>query len=156
MIQKILVASDFSESSEHALEMAIEMAHRETATLTLLNVCGVPAYADAVGAGFVSPAPELFADLLAGAEGRLAKVKRQLAARGIPIETAVVEGEPSEMIPRFAEARGHDLIVVGSHGRRGFKRLFLGSVAEHVVRAATMPVLVVHPRREAESVAHTA
>jgi nucleotide-binding universal stress UspA family protein len=156
MIHKILMTTDFSECSEHALEMAIELAQREGATLTIFHACPVPAFGYATAGGLVAPAPLLFADLLAAAQRSLDHIERSLVSRGIVAEIALVEGEPRDMITRFASERAYDFIVIGSHGRRGFKRFFLGSVAEHVVRAATMPVLVVHPRLEAAIVAESA
>lgn len=146
MIQKILVATDFSDCSEDALEMAVELAGREGATLTVLAVCELPSNAYAFAGDMVAPAPELIAGMLADGKRSLAELAHRLHARGITVETQFVEGDAREAILQLAAQRGSDLIVLGSHGRRGLSRLFLGSVAEHVVRAATAAVLVVHPR----------
>jgi nucleotide-binding universal stress UspA family protein len=61
----------------------------------------------------------------------------------------VADGRPADEIIRAVEREGTDLIVMGTHGRRGFKRLMLGSVAEEVVRRATCPVLTVKPAQVA-------
>ena len=156
MIRKIVMATDFSPYSERGLEMAIDLAARERATLTLLHVCSVPYYAYAAGDGVVASSPDLFAEMLADAKCSLAAVERRLAARKVVIDTVCLEGEPRDAIPGFAAEHEFDLIVVGSHGRRGFRRFFLGSVAEQVVRAATVPVLVVHAGPDAASVASAA
>jgi nucleotide-binding universal stress UspA family protein len=145
LARRILVATDFSPHAARALDIAIELARLLDASLTVLHVCQPPAYAYAAGGvTMIAPAPELITDLIAGAEKELQALKERLAARGIAVDTASVLGEPRDVIPQFARERGHDLIITGSHGRRGFRRFFLGSVAEHVVRAATVPVLVVH------------
>lgn len=141
--KRILVATDFSAHAEHALEVAIELAQQTRASLTVLHACQPPAYAYATTT-MIAPTPELVADLISAAERELQALKERLAKRDIAVETACIMGEPRDVIPQFARERGHDLIVTGSHGRRGFRRFFVGSVAEHVVRAATVPVLVVH------------
>jgi len=61
------------------------------------------------------------------------------------VHEVIEEGEAAAAICKEAEARGVDVIVVGSHGRTGVKRLFFGSVSERVVRHAHCPVLVIHP-----------
>jgi nucleotide-binding universal stress UspA family protein len=149
--RRILVATDFSPHAAHALDLAIELAQVQDASLTVLHVCHPPAYVyAAAGAGtMIAPAPELIADLVADGERELRALTERLAARGIVVETACIVGEPRDVIPQFARERGYELIVTGSHGRRGFRRFFLGSVAEHVVRAATVPVLVAHHPGEA-------
>jgi nucleotide-binding universal stress UspA family protein len=139
----IVVATDFSPSSEHALEQAIELARLQQARLTLLHVVKPPAYSVPRGV-MIAPAPDLLADLITAAEEQLELYQTRIALRGVAIDTACVVGEPSDIIVRYADEHRCDLIVTGSHGLRGFRRFFLGSVAEHVVRAASVPVLVVH------------
>jgi nucleotide-binding universal stress UspA family protein len=73
-----------------------------------------------------------------------AKVER-LKSLGLQVEGRVVEGRPDEAIVKAAEAAGADLIVMGSHGRTGLKKILLGSVAERVIGHATCPVLIVKP-----------
>jgi nucleotide-binding universal stress UspA family protein len=155
LVKRIVVATDFSPHADHALEMAIELARLERASLTVLHVCLPPAYAYAT-AGAIAPTPEMMGDLIAAAETELRALKERLATRGIAVETACIVGEPREVIPEFARERGHDLIVTGSHGRRGLRRFFLGSVAEQVVRAASVPVLVAHRPAEPATTGATA
>jgi nucleotide-binding universal stress UspA family protein len=100
----------------------------------------------------IAPTPELVADLIAAAEKELRALKEQLSGRGVSVETLCLVGEPRDVIPQLARERGYDLIVTGSHGRRGFRRFFIGSVAEHVVRVSTVPVLVAHEPAEAATV----
>ncbi|KAB1198987.1 MULTISPECIES: universal stress protein [Haloferax] len=83
-------------------------------------------------------------DLLrSDAEAALALVERAAEKEGVPVETHVLEGTPSREIVEFAERGDCDLIVMGTHGRGGIDRLLLGSVAEKVVRASSVPVLTV-------------
>lgn len=143
--QRILVATDFSPDAGRALELGAAMTRSFGGTLTLLHVCQMPAYSFANGAMYV-PAPELVADILRDADESLRKAKASVT--GVAVETVRVEGEPAGEIVRWAADHGVDLIVVGTHGRRGLKRLLLGSVAEHVVRAAGCAVLTVRARPE--------
>jgi nucleotide-binding universal stress UspA family protein len=143
LVKRIVVATDFSPHAGYALEMAIELAQLEHAALTLLHVCIPPAYAYATS-GMIAPTPEMVADLITAAENELRALKERVAGRGISVDTLCLVGEPREVIPQLARERGYDLIVTGSHGRRGFRRFFLGSVAEHVVRVSSVPVLVAH------------
>jgi len=77
------------------------------------------------------------------AHGQLARTQRVLG--DVSVHEVIEEGEAAAAICKEAEARGVDVIVVGSHGRTGVKRLFFGSVSERVVRHAHCPVLVIHP-----------
>lgn len=122
MPRQVLVAVDFSEASERALGVAREYAVAFGARLHLLHV--VPPTTDPV------PQPRLEA-LAAGLAG------------AVPVTTAVASGLPAAQIVRYAARNGIDLIVLGTHGRTGFSRALLGSVAEAVVRTAPCPVLTV-------------
>ena len=79
------------------------------------------------------------------AEQAVATKVERLKGLGLQVEGRVVEGRPDEAIVKAAEDTGADLIVVGSHGRTGLKRILLGSVAERVIGNANCPVLVVKP-----------
>ncbi len=85
-------------------------------------------------------------------ESELAEARKELATTaaplaGVEVEEVVEVGDAADVICRVAERFGVDVIVVGSHGRSGLGRLFLGSVSEHVVRHAPCPVLVVREPR---------
>lgn len=77
------------------------------------------------------------------AQELLADAKSRAADHGCSVETAVDVGQPSDVIVDYATENGLDLIVVGSHGRTGFSRVLLGSVAERVARQAPVPVTIV-------------
>jgi nucleotide-binding universal stress UspA family protein len=148
--RKILVATDFSADAARAQDVAVDLARDADGTVTLLHVCQMPAYAFFNGVMYL-PTPELVGDIIRDADRALAEATQRI--RGIPFFTARIDrGEPAAEITRYAHDEGFDLIVMGTHGRRGLKRLALGSVAEHVVRTADCPVVTV--RATPESVAH--
>ncbi len=137
----ILAAIDFSEGSDAALACARMIAERFGARLHLLHVIEDPGVAAAGPDGYVVDVHTLREALQADAEQKLADL---LAAHpGVPVTAEVVFGRPAATIARVAADRGTDLVVVGTHGRSGFSRLMLGSVAERVLRLAPCPVLTV-------------
>ena len=91
-------------------------------------------------ASFFLPLP---ADMVVNAEHQLQKVVVEREMQTIPTETRALLGDPFSGICQFAEQQHSDLIIMGSHGRTGLAHVFLGSVAERVVRHASCPVLVV-------------
>jgi len=149
-IQRILVAVDFSSNADRALDYAGMLARRCGASLHLLHVVepmslGSPAL-DA--AAFTNPEWEKLLEADAYEEmARLAKPFRVLVAT-----KSVLFGDAATCIVREAEDRQMDLIVMGTHGRRAVAGLLMGSVARHVVRMATCPVLTVREHRETEPV----
>jgi len=142
-IGKILVATDFSPLAIHAQKLAIDLARALGAETTVLHVYSLPTYLFVDGSTYVPP-PKVVAEILADAARGLAVAVDAAAASGVTVSTVSQEGDPKEVIVRYADEHGFDLIVLGTHGRRGLARLALGSVAEHVVRAAKQPVLTVH------------
>lgn len=151
--RKILVATDFSPDAAEAVRIAAELARACGGEIVLLHVCQMPAYSFANGAMYI-PTPELVADILRDANRGLATVKEGI--RDVAVETVRVEGDPAADILRVAGDRKVDLIVMGTHGRRGLRRWIAGSVAEHVVRAAPCPVMTVHAPAEAHAIAGAA
>jgi nucleotide-binding universal stress UspA family protein len=145
---KILVPTDFSETADAALEYAKTLAGQLGASLHLLHVFSDP-YAVAANA------PDGCAALPPTLRERAREDAREcLRKRLTPEEEArfagtyaIVMGLTARQIVEFADENGMNLIVMGTHGRRGVAHLLLGSVAEHVVRTAACPVLTV--RREA-------
>ncbi|HUL59432.1 MAG TPA: universal stress protein [Anaeromyxobacteraceae bacterium] len=137
----IACAVDFSPPSRLALVEASELAKRFEAALTLVHVFE-PASA-ATHDVFVAP-PELFEQTVREME-RLLEGWKSEAERiaGAPVATRVVVGTAAPEIVQFLRQGGFDLVVLGTHGRRGLAHVVLGSVAERVVREAPCPVLVV-------------
>ncbi len=137
-MQRILVGTDFSLCSLGAIEYAEALARRHDAELLVLHAEGLPL----VGS-------EMADVTRAATERELARAAQHLRERGLRVRTLLRPGAPIEEILRAAETERADLVVVGTHGRKGVGHVLLGSVAEHVVRAAPCPVLTVGPRREA-------
>jgi nucleotide-binding universal stress UspA family protein len=138
-VKGILVPSDFSETSDAALTYAVTMAQAFGARLYLLHVPG-------------KTGENLETNFPVGRFETTAREKLDAVLTPEEIERLRPEyvmriGVPAEEIVRYADARDVDLIVMGTHGRSGVAHLLMGSVAEHVVRAAPCPVLLVrHPK----------
>jgi nucleotide-binding universal stress UspA family protein len=156
-ITRILVATDFSETSDAALAYARTLADSLGASLHLVHV-----FDDPYGNALVAEVSASVYDSMR-ATG-MTQARRRLLRRLPPADrkqfqgsTAIVTGAPAEAIVDYAADRGMDLIVMGTHGRSGFAHLLLGSVAEQVVRTARCPVLTVRAAKvERDSVAHKA
>lgn len=148
MYQRILVPIDGSEPSQLAIQEAIKLAKGSAAQLQLLHVVDEHLVGPTFDPSYVSSA--IYADAIAAfqAQGRRildegAAVLRQagIEAKCTFIET--VGRRPADLIVEAARDWPADLIVIGTHGRRGLRRLVLGSDAEWVLRAATVPVLMI-------------
>ena len=146
-LRRILHATDFSRASTPALKWALELAKANRGQLLVLHVMTPPALG-LPDQGYVSPA--LYENLEAsarrqaqkGLDAVVAKARRaSVRATGI-----LLEGVPHELIARAARSRKADLVVIGTHGRSGLAKLFLGSVAGRVVATSTRPVLTVRGR----------
>lgn len=136
--KNILVATDFGEAARHAGDVACELAAKFGARLSLLHVWTVPtpAYAESITLPF---------DQIQKAAGEAMEAEStRLRAKCGDLRTIVIPGVAWRAIVEAAPEHGFDLIVIGTHGRKGVPRLFLGSVAEKVVRASPVPVLTVH------------
>jgi nucleotide-binding universal stress UspA family protein len=135
-IKTILFPTDFSPHSELAFNMACSLARDYGARLVVAHVAEPPLlYA---GEGVVFPPPE---NWIQSAEERLAAI--HAPDEGIAFERHLIQGDPIDEILALAKEVKPDLIVMGTHGRRGFGRLLIGSVAEAVLRKAPCPVLTV-------------
>ena len=148
-IRKILHPTDFSKGADAATELAIEMAHTFSAELTVVYVYAGPVYKGPFGYGYALQ-PELTQRLKEDAERALEQIRQRVTKAGIRNRMLAVEGIASEAIVAEAETRDMDLIVMGTHGRTGFRHLLLGSVAERVLRTAQVPVLTVRASAEAD------
>lgn len=140
-IRNILCPIDFSEYSRRALDHAVAIARWYDSSITVLHVySAAPAAVYAPGLPLVEPAAPTAADL----EQLRAHARSVLDAAqvgDIPVDVVIVEGNiAGEIVSR---AKQTDLLVIGTHGRSGFDRLVLGSVAEKVLRKAVCPVLTV-------------
>ena len=141
--RRILVAVDGSPTSTKGLREAIRLAKAERAELCILHVVNetVP-YTPLAGA----PPINLIALLLGSGRALLKKAQAQARKQGVEAKTVLVEStqrDAAGTIVAQARKRRAELIVLGTHGRRGMLRLVLGSDAEQVVRTAPAPVLLV-------------
>jgi universal stress protein A len=140
-VTRILVPTDFSAASDLAIDSAIDLACRYRASIRLVHVLE-----DVYLAGF----PDNYVDLSglrqqqeADAKTRLGWLVRKCAAARLETSTALLTGKAAAVIIAEALAARADFIVMGTHGRTGLAHMFLGSVAERVIRSASCPVLTV-------------
>ena len=136
-LKKILFPYDFDDASDHALEFAKGLAQTLGAAITLIHVCEVRVHGprrDNI------PVPDVFEQLAATASEVLQKLTD--ASKDVPMAFVIRRGTPWEAIRDEANSGKHDLVIIGSHSRRGLAGVFLGSVAERVVHTAKVPTLV--------------
>ncbi len=138
----ILCPVDFSPGSEQAIRQAEEIAEALGAHIALIHAYQLPVLA--LPDSSVTVSPTFVADLTSRAQAELDRHKDALTSRGLTVTSRVLEGPPAETIVDAAKASGTYMIIMGTHGRSGFRRFLLGSTAERVVRLATVPVLTVH------------
>jgi nucleotide-binding universal stress UspA family protein len=133
----ILVATDFSEHAAHAFDVAIGIARKLDARVTLMHAYYLPPVA--YDGGLTWP----IEDLSSLAKKDFERVVSEAKQAFPQLESTFESGYPSETIIATAERVGADMIVIGTHGRRGLPRMLLGSVAEKVVRTSPLPVLTI-------------
>ena len=136
-IRTILLATDLSSASANAEELAFELASRLNGALLLVSVID-PRLLWKPAGGYRQRMDQARDARQTAAQGIVDRARRE----GVPVRTLIWEGEPGEAIVEAAIAEGVDLIVVGSHQRRGVDRLVKGSVSERVVRSSPVPVMV--------------
>lgn len=141
--EHILVPVDGSETSYAAVDKAVEIAKAFNSKVTVVQVLALDPY---IAAEYITAAQTN--DLVERARTAILKTldeaKAKFAAAGIDAQTQLLEGQViySEIV-KAAESLNTDLIVIGSHGRTGFKKLFLGSVAQSILGQANVPVMVI-------------
>ena len=143
--QHLLVAVDGSPTSDHAVAHAAELAHSSGGRVRLLNVMDPIAHIS----GFEQPEvyrQEVLPRLRRAGEALLNQARERVAQRGVPVDTVLIENldaRVAQLVVEHALAWGADLIVLGTHGRRGLARVLMGSDAEQVARTSPVPVLLV-------------
>ena len=144
MYQSILVPVDGSATSDCGLDEAIKLGKLTGAKLRLIHVVDELSFAISAGYGAVGSFDII--SLLREAGGEiLSKAKARVQASGLEVDTVLIdsfEGRVCDLVLAQVGIWGADLIVLGTHGRRGVGRLFMGSDAENIVRASTIPVLL--------------
>ncbi|MEW6268718.1 MAG: universal stress protein [Thermodesulfobacteriota bacterium] len=144
-LRSVLVPTDFSQEAWHAVESAQSLLLPATsARHVLLHAHRLPA--DAPYSASARDIEDAVRASIASAHGNLAALARRLTHPGLTVEVRVREGHPAEVIVEEAKGLGVDLIAMGTHGRSGVERLWIGSTAERVLPAAPCPVLTVRAR----------
>jgi nucleotide-binding universal stress UspA family protein len=142
-LETILLATDGSRASESASAEAIDLAAQVQARLLVVSVLSASSRPS-------EASPEaVVADSRDSLTSKAQAIVQRARAAGADATFLVWEGEPGEAIVAAADSENADLIVVGSHGRSGVSRFFIGSVSDYVVRHAHCPVMVVRARLEA-------
>jgi nucleotide-binding universal stress UspA family protein len=145
-IRLIFYATDFSEASERALDAAVGLAQQYGAELRVVHVIEPVHYV--TGEEFA--AADLYTRLEEATERSAATSMESLLGKieklGVKAESLLLKGTSAEQIVDAAKQRNADIIVIGTHGRTGLTKLFMGSVAGRVVSTADCPVLTVRGR----------
>jgi nucleotide-binding universal stress UspA family protein len=153
-MKRILVGTDFSPESHLALAHALRIARRLDATLLIAHAGTViepTAAALAPESAVLVEYQKIVAEHEVESRSRLAELVREVQAQGLAAEEHLIDGFADTALRDAAEALDADLVVIGTHGRTGLKRILLGSVAERVVRRAPCPVLTVRPPDDADA-----
>jgi nucleotide-binding universal stress UspA family protein len=138
-LKSILVATDFSQASEKALNYAVAIARKYDSKVYLVNVVSALAVATASADVMVRSSEFAAAEIEAVKE----RLKKGGTLDGITFETLVLEGDIWQELERVIKSENIELLVIGTHSRTGFTKLALGSVAELIFRKATCPVITV-------------
>jgi len=147
-INKVLIATDFSPPAEAALAQGLKIARMCDAEIVLVHVGPMPAqleFDEAVPPTASTEYQRLLKAQLDVNREKLEAIRERMAGQGPTVSKIYTDGHPDEAICKVAEDCEADVIVVGTHGRTGLRRIALGSVAERVVRNASTNVLVARP-----------
>lgn len=149
MHEKILVCLDGSDLSEQILPYALEQAKRFGSRVVLLRVVtDLPIYAAPGDPKVVVEQLDRIPRAKREAEAYLYSLVKQFWDAGLEAECVALEGSPDEMIVRYAEDNGVNLIALATHGAGGLGRALIGSVADHVMRHSRVPVLCIKPTQD--------
>lgn len=140
--KRIILATDLSPASELALKEAIGLAKENGADLLIAHAYQPPSVVEgqSVSAGVYE---EWDQNIRAEVKGRLQELVENAAKEGVKAEPLILTGSPYEAIAEAARGNDADLVVMGTHGRKGVSRFFLGSVAARVISTAPCPVMTV-------------
>lgn len=137
----ILVPHDFSDTAQHALGFALEFAAKLGARVTVMHAYEIPSYAYPDGIALTA---EVVGNIQRAAGAALEGVVARSRRPGVDVQGLLRQGPAWSEINATAKDAHADLVIMGTHGRHGLARAFLGSVAEKVVRTAPCPVLTLH------------
>lgn len=140
MIRRVLIGTDFSETSEGALRWGLEIARAHDAEVMLVHALRLPSLATP----YIPIPPDIDVELERKATDRLAEIARGFSGGGRKISTEIRHDEPAAALRDAATEGKADLVVIGTRGQSRLEHLLLGSVAERVIAASPVPVLSVH------------
>jgi nucleotide-binding universal stress UspA family protein len=152
MFKNILCPLDFSPSSQHAMKVAVRLANDAGAKLVLTHSWHLPALAFSAEAPYPAGQIELMVSEEEKALAAAVKEARELGAK--QVSCTFLSGLPSERICAALGADAFDLVIMGTHGRTGFRRILLGSVTEQVIRHAPCSILAVRGREGSSTFRH--
>ncbi|GIW29686.1 MAG: universal stress protein [Meiothermus sp.] len=141
MYKRILIPTDGSAPSETAVKAGLELAKSLGAETTLLYVVEPVMARILIGPETIPYYPDLTRDLEIAGKQALERAEGFAQYLGVPAKTELKQGNAAQVI--VEEAAGHDLVVMGTHGRSGLDRLLLGSVTQKVLQRSPKPMLVV-------------
>jgi len=144
--EKILFPVDLSSVSQKIVPHVIMMAETFRAELHLLFVARMFKYYDNI---YVPPVSitEFEKEIVKGGKRRLDEFVKEHLKDCCIFEARVVAGDPGEQIIHYVKSEGIDLVIMGTHGRKGIDRILFGSVAAHVVKMSPVPLMTVNPYR---------
>jgi len=152
--RKVLFPVDFSECSERVFPEALEMAKRFDARLHMLFVARDISYLTTVNVSR-DLLNNTVAEVARAGEEKMEGLLEEQLRDFSDYESKVVIGNPAEEILKYASEQGIDLIIMGTHGRKGLERTLMGSVADYVMKNASVPVMTVNPFRAEVKYVHT-
>jgi universal stress protein A len=140
--KRILVATDLTPASQSAVSEAVALAKENGAELMIAHVCHTPSISQASA---IAPCvyDEWTRNLKEAAQEQLQPILEEARREGIHAGALIAFGEPFEAIVEAAQKNNADLVILGTHGRKGVSRFFLGSVASRVISTAPCPVMTV-------------
>lgn len=145
-IKRILYATDFSKASNRALDEAINLAKQNKAELLVVNVIEPTRYVAGEEFGSAEIYTRLEEMATQNAETSMRKLLQRLKKHAIKIKSLLLRGAAHDQVIKAARKHQADIIVIGTHGRTGLSKLFMGSVAGRIVSMAQRPVLTVRGR----------
>jgi nucleotide-binding universal stress UspA family protein len=146
-IRRILHATDYSKASERALQEAVDFAKQNNAELVVVHVIQpVVPYVAGEDIGAAELYVKLEESTKQEAQASMNKLTQRLERLGVKVKSLLLKGAPADQIVKAAKNRKADMIVIGTHGRTGLSKLFMGSVASRVISMAQQPVLTVRGR----------
>jgi nucleotide-binding universal stress UspA family protein len=143
-ISTVIVPVDFLKNADKLIDYSVAMAEKLSAIIHFVHVVTFPTGDVLIGAPFAS---EYEGKMLTDAQTKMSNLLADNSERCPGCTGEVIIGEPVDKIVEIAKMKNADLIIISTHGAKGLEKMLLGSVAEHVLKLARCPVLVMNPFR---------